>query len=213
MLFPKAPQPLNQESLIQYEDSQPPAETTQPVNQESLIQVPETVAAPVQEISYAAYSDAATEALPSKTLSISAVDDDENEEVTSVQLPIQAPSTDQPQPTAQPPFSEPSRSLARVKVCKIGCQQGMYRDIPPSLETRVASIEATQHSMLNTLSKLSSSIAQLVALLSADVKKGEKVPKDKCSKDKHVSKKKPDDNDDKDGKRAGDGNSEKQVAL
>ena len=64
--------------------------------------------------------------------------------------------------------------------------------------------------MLHTLSVLSSSVAQLVSFLtSADVKKGEKIPKDKCSDDKHMSKKKPD--DDKDGK--GAGNSDKHIVL
>ena len=52
----------------------------------------------------------------------------------------------------------------------------------------------------------------MVALLtSTDVKKEENLPKDKCSDDKHVSKKKPD--DDKDGKGAGNSDTQKQIVL
>ena len=62
------------------------------MNQESLIQVQENVAAPVQEISYAANSDAATEALASHTLSIFLNDDDDDDatEVTSVPATVSA---------------------------------------------------------------------------------------------------------------------------
>ena len=49
---------LNQESLI---TADVPAESTLQMNQESLIQIEDHDAAPVQEISYAANSDAATE--------------------------------------------------------------------------------------------------------------------------------------------------------
>ena len=103
-----------------------------------------------------------------------------------IQLPVQAPCTESSLLTARP---QPPKTSAGTKVCQVAYHHGMCRDVPPSLEARVAGIEATQHSMLNTLSELSSSIAQLVTFLtSADVKKGEKIPKDKCSSDKHMSK-------------------------
>ena len=91
----------------------------------------------------------------------------------------------------------------------------MCRDQHPSLETRVAGIEATQKSMQSTLAELSTSVAQLVQLLtSVDVKKGEKILKDKCSSDEPLQKKKPDDNDGKDGrKKAGGSVVKNQLAL
>ena len=91
----------------------------------------------------------------------------------------------------------------------------MCRDQHPSLETRVAGIEATQKSMQSTLAELSTSVAQLVQLLtSVDVKKGEKILKDKCSSDEPLQKKKTDDNDGKDGrKKAGGSVVKNQLAL
>ena len=56
---------------------------------------------------------------------------------------------------------------------------------------------------------MSNSVTQLVHLfISADIKKGEKVPKDKCSTDHSLQKEKPD--DDREGRKAGAG---KQLAL
>ena len=114
---------IDQESLIPAEDSHIPL----PVNQASLIQTNEKAATPVQEISCAANSDAATEALPSHTLSISVVDDDDAEEATSVQIPAQV--SEPPHPTTQPPSSESSRPLAKVKVCTVQYYQGMCADM------------------------------------------------------------------------------------
>ena len=90
--------------------------------------------------------------------------------------------------------------------------QGMCRVTPPSMETRLSNIEATQRSMQSTLADLSSSVAQLVQLLtSADVKRGEKVSQDKCSYDQSLKKQKPD--DDEEGKEIRERNSGKQIVL
>ncbi|XP_063936099.1 uncharacterized protein LOC135147177 [Daucus carota subsp. sativus] len=200
--------------------------------QDSLLQPEAIVAAPAQEITEAANSDAATEALESHTLSIFAddIDDDGATEVTST--PIQTPglhlSISEPVrdntteradsqikvlspvkesspiraltvPSSPLPFSVPGRR----KVCNLTYYQRMGRATPPSIEDRLTSIEATQMSMQHTLTDLSSSVAQLVQALTSDnVKKGEKVLKDKCKNDQLLIRKKSDDDDEEEKKEA-----------
>ncbi|XP_017228898.2 uncharacterized protein LOC108204109 [Daucus carota subsp. sativus] len=209
------------------------------MNQESLIQVQETVAAPVQEISYVANSDAATKALASQTLSIFLNDDDDDDtEVTSVPAKVSASLTtpisdpvreSNPVRDASPVHdlspvreSSPIMTLStapdlpvqhivppKSKVCQLAYFQGMCTAQPPSMEDGLFSIKATQRSMQSTLAALSSCVAQLVKFLtSADVKKEEKILKDKCSSDQPMEKKKPD--GDEDGNEIADKNSGKQ---
>ena len=84
----------------------------------------------------------------------------------------------------------------------------MCRAQPPSVEDRLASIEATQKSMQHTLADLSNSVAQLVQALTSDnVKKGEKVINDKCKTDQPIAKKKPDGDEDE-NKETAEGNFE-----
>ena len=191
--------------------------------QDSLIQPEANVAAPIQEISTAANSDAATEALASHTLSIFVDyndDDDDATEVTStsailvsisdpvrdttparVDSPVQALSPVRESSPLRTPTPIPSSPLlpsmpAKRKVCHLTYFQRMCRATPPSVDDRLASIEATQKSMQHTLADLSSSIALLVQALTSDnVKKGEKVLKDKCKDDQPLMKKKPDDDE------------------
>ncbi|KAL1811578.1 hypothetical protein ACET3Z_021643 [Daucus carota] len=185
--------------------------------QDSLLQPEVLVAAPAQEITEAANSDAATEALESHTLSIclADIDDDEGTEVTStpiisepvrensperVDSPVKimspvresTPFTAPAVPSSPIPFSEP----ARRKICHLSYIHRMCRTTSPSVEDRLTSIEATQASMNYTLADLSASVAQLVQVLtSADVKKGEKTSKDKCKPDQQLKRKKPDDDE------------------
>ncbi|XP_063948023.1 uncharacterized protein LOC135152117 [Daucus carota subsp. sativus] len=184
--------------------------------QDSLIQTEANVAAPVQEVPIAATSDAATEALASHTLSIFVNEDDDDDDATEVtSVPIQAsasPISDPVRELTPVKIDSPVQALSPVrdstptpvlaspiqhpisaqrKVCPMSYFKRMFRAPPPSVEDRLASIEATQTSMQHTLADFSSSIAQLVQVLtSADVKKGEKISKDKCKSDQQMTKKK-----------------------
>ncbi|XP_063946066.1 uncharacterized protein LOC135151512 [Daucus carota subsp. sativus] len=184
--------------------------------QDSLIQTQANVAAPVQEVPIAATSDAATEALASHTLSIFVNDDDDDAtEVTSVPIQTSTSPTSDPvrestpvkidspvhtwspvrESTPTPVHASPIQHpiSAQRKVCQLSYFKRMCRVPPPSVEDRLASIEATQTSMQHTLADLSCSVAQLVQVLtSADVKKGEKISKDKCKSDQQMTKRRPD---------------------
>ena len=158
-----------------------PTETLLQINQESLIQVEEHVAAPVQEISCAANSDAATEALASHTLSIFVNDDDDDDATEVTSVPAKVPASLQGTTSDQTPVpisdsspvkdshspvkdtvSEPPQPSTKSKVCQMQYLQGMFRAKLPSMEARLSNIEATQRSMQSSLVDLSSSVAQLV---------------------------------------------------
>nr|XP_017233094.1 PREDICTED: fibrous sheath CABYR-binding protein-like [Daucus carota subsp. sativus] len=154
--------------------------------QDSLIQTQANVAAPVQEVPIAATSDAATEALASHTLSIFVNDDDDDDATEVTSVPIQASASpisdpvrestpvriDSPVHTLSPvrestptlvhasPIQHPI--FAQRKVCPMSYFKRMCRAPPPSVDDRLASIEATQTSMQHTLAHLSASVAQLV---------------------------------------------------
>ena len=184
--------------------------------QDSLIQTQADVAAPVQEVPTAAISDAATEALASHTLSLFVNDDDDDAtEVTSVPIQTSAsPISDQVRESTLVRIKSPVHTLSPIrestptpihaspiqhpisaqrKVCQLSYSKRMCRVPPPSVEDRQTSIEATQTSMQHTLTDLSSSVAQLVQVLtSADVKKVEKISKDKCKSDQQMTKRRPD---------------------
>ncbi|XP_063942305.1 uncharacterized protein LOC135149947 [Daucus carota subsp. sativus] len=155
--------------------------------QDSLLQPAVIVAAPAQEITEAANSDAATEAL--EETSPERVDSP-----VKILSPVResTPFTAPAVPSSPIPFSEP----ARRKICHLTYNHRMCRTTSPSVEDRLTSIEATQASMNYTLADLSASVAQLVQVLtSADVKKGEKTFKDKCKPDQQLKRKKPDDDE------------------
>nr|XP_017228857.1 PREDICTED: uncharacterized protein LOC108204077 [Daucus carota subsp. sativus] len=172
----------------QSEDAQ--TEAVLKMIQDSLIQPEANVAAPVQEVSTAANSDAATEALASHTLSIFVDnDDDDATEVTSI--PVQTSESpvsvsDPVRDTAPTKVDSPVLALSPVRessplktptpnhtspiqhsmsaqrrVCHLTYFQRMCRAQPPSVEDRLTSIEATQRSMQHTLVDLSSYVEQL----------------------------------------------------
>ncbi|XP_063941307.1 uncharacterized protein LOC135149508 [Daucus carota subsp. sativus] len=91
--------------------------------------------------------------------------------------------------TPAPDSEIPHLVSTKSKVCTLTYTRNMHRASSSSVEARLSSIESTQRSMQQTLADLSSSVAQLVqflnsnALNSNDVKKGEKVLKDKCKVD------------------------------
>ncbi|XP_063939802.1 uncharacterized protein LOC135148489 [Daucus carota subsp. sativus] len=121
--------------------------------QDSLLQPEVLVAAPAQEITEAANSDAATEAL----------EENSPERVDSpvkILSPVResTPFTAPAVPSSPIPFSEP----ARRKICHLSYNHRMCRTTSPSVEDRLTSIEATQASMNYTLADLSASVAQLV---------------------------------------------------
>ena len=156
--------------------------------QDSLLQSEANVAAPVQEVSTAANSDAVTEALESHTLSIFVDDNDDDDatEVTSVPIqtsvtpvsisepvretapervdsPVQALSPVRESSPLQTPTQVPVSQIehllsAQRKVCQLTYFQRMCRAQPPSVEDRLASIEATQKLIQHTLVDLSSSV-------------------------------------------------------
>ncbi|XP_063941302.1 uncharacterized protein LOC135149504 [Daucus carota subsp. sativus] len=196
---------LNQESLIQHEDINA-ADTH--VSDKTPDIPSQSEDAHIEEVPIAATSDAATEALASHTLSIFVNEDDDDDatEVTSVPIQTSASPTSDPvrestpvridspvhtlspvrESTPTPVHASPIQHpiSAQRKVCQLSYFKRMCRAPPPSVEDRLASIEATQTSMQHTLADLSSSVAQLVQVFtSTDVKKGEKISKDKCKSD------------------------------
>nr|XP_017228772.1 PREDICTED: proteoglycan 4-like [Daucus carota subsp. sativus] len=161
--------------------------TTPDIAQEILTPVEDLVAAPDQEMLYAANSEEATAPLCSQTLSI-AVDDDDDDadatEVTSVPpidsailvaeisaqiresisvrevSPVRDPSPVKPAspaPACDIPPSKPTEN----RVCTLSYSKRMHRAPTSSVEARLSSIESTQRSMQQTLAELSSSVAQL----------------------------------------------------
>ncbi|XP_063945846.1 uncharacterized protein LOC135151364 [Daucus carota subsp. sativus] len=215
--------------------STPEAHVTTPdIAQEILTPVEDLVTAPDQEMLYAANSEEAIAPLCSQTLSI-AVDDDDDDadatEVTSVPpidsailvaeissqiresisvrevSPVRDPSPVKPAspaPACDIPPSKPTEN----RVCTLSYSKRMHRAPTSSVEARLSSIESTQRSMQQTLAELSSSVAPLVKFLNPnDVKKGEKVLKDKCKVDQQQ--RKPDEEEeDEDKKESGNLNSE-----
>ena len=116
--------------------------------------------------------------------------------------PVREPSPILPPVSTSPPQAS---GTDRRRVCHLTYYPRMSRATHPSVEDRLSTIESTQKSMQQTLVELSSSVAQLVKFLhstplnSNDVKKGEKVLKDKCKADEQQ--RKPDDEDDDEKKK------------
>ena len=107
--------------------------------------------------------------------------------------PVQPAS---PAPACDIPPSKPTEN----RVCTLSYSKRMHRAPTSSVEARLSSIESTQRSMQQTLAELSSSVAQLVKFLNPnDVKKGEKVLKDKCKVDQQQ--RKPDDEEEDEDKK------------
>ncbi|XP_063941354.1 uncharacterized protein LOC135149542 [Daucus carota subsp. sativus] len=217
---PPTAMPLSEEAPEQ------PAPEIPEFDQEPLIPDETHVAAPVQEISDKTISEAATAPLCSHTVSIIAADDDDDTEINSVpnadlasliaDISAQLRETTSDReispvrisspikiPSPAPSSSIPQSISAQNKVCTLTYSRKMDRAPSSSVEDRLSSIEATQSLMQHTLADLSSSVAQLVKFLtSADVKKGEKVPQDKCKMDQQQKS----DDEEKDEEKKRDGN-------
>ncbi|XP_063936114.1 uncharacterized protein LOC135147192 [Daucus carota subsp. sativus] len=127
-----------------------------------------------------------------------------------VPSPVKVPSPAKvPSPVREsssaPDSTIPHSVSTKSKVCTLTYSRNMHRAPSSSVEARLSSIESTQRSMQQTLADLSSSVAQLVqflnsnALNSNDVKKGEKVLKDKCKVDQQQ--RKPDDEEEDEEKK------------